>query len=689
MKRISLVLAILLLLCLMLPSCAPGQTAEDLSAAFVSCLSSMNFQQAHSYLWDKGDSQIALEEYVNNYQYVVSALGVHSIEISDRKITVEGDAIYLTYHIAYLADKLTFGCDVRTRIIKEDGRYFIQYSPEMLLPGYAPGNKLSVLTTEGKRGEIFTSDNTCIAQNSYSDSVVIAVTEGQDINAIISALAGLVDMDEDARGKLREKYNSAIEHGYGTVVAHVAPKDSLSGSLEASILAIDPSISIDRSSVTAQRYYPYTSLYAHVVGYASTPNEEQKKELEEKGYPNARLVGKSGIERQYDAYLQPKDGLRVNMYTEDGQFLSTIYEKAAENGADIFLTLSHDLQQRAYYALSSNLTEEQTGTAIVMDPTSGFVQAMVSLPSFDANLFSFPLSDEEYNKLNSEEAGAPLFPKATLGLYPPGSLLKPFTITPSLENGIVNPNSVFPYPVTGNAWKPDGVWYWDKVTRNETPDGPLNLETAFRFSDNIYFSWATLNLGQEKFLEYMNRIGLKEAVPFDLPTAKANLINEGTEINRKLVSDMSFGHGEILLTPIQAAAMYTVFQNGGDMLAPKLVGSIRKYSDGLHYETLYTAEREVYLEGVMTQETVNTLIPCLRAVVQSGTAQSIQIKDLPLAAKTGTAVRGGTEKNERVSWLAAWWQGAEQGNRLVVTMFDRPSNTSDHKHAVTKELLRP
>ena len=138
-----------------------------------------------------------------------------------------------------------------------------------------------------------------------------------------------------------------------------------------------------------------------------------------------------------------------------------------------------------------------------------------------------------------------------------------------MENGIVNASTVFPYAVSNNSWKPDGVWYWDKVTRNETPDGPLDLEMAFRFSDNIYFSWATLNLGQEKFLEYMNRIGLKEAVPFDLPTAKANLINEGTEINRKLVSDMSFGHGEIVLSPIQAAAMYTVFENGGDMLTPK------------------------------------------------------------------------------------------------------------------------
>ena len=688
MKKILLFLAVLILFCLLVGGCMATQTAEDLASSFASALSSMNFAEAHACLWDQGDSKISQEEYVDNYQYVVSSLGVNQIEIADRSVSLEDNAIYLSLRIRYIADRFTLEHTVRTRILQEDGAYHIQYSPEMILPGYSSGNQLSLISTKGQRGEIFTADHTCVAENAYSDTVVISVAQDQDINAIITALSSLVSLDEEEQVALRERYNSAMEHNYGTVVAYVAPKDSISQNLEASICAIDPSLSVDRSSITPQRYYPYGSIYAHVVGYAGTPNEEELEQLQEQGFENATLVGKTGIELQYDEYLQPKDGLKINMYTEDGQYHSTIYEEPAETGADIFLTLSHDLQQRAYYAMSSNIGENQTGIAIVMDPTNAFVQAMISYPSFDANIFSFPVSDEEYAALNSEEAGAPLFPKATLGLYPPGSLLKPFTITPSLENGVVDADTVFPYTVTGNAWKPDGVWYWDKVTRNETPDGPVDLEMAFRFSDNIYFSWATLNLGQEKFLEYMNRIGLKEAVPFDLPTAQANLINEGTEINRKLISDMAFGHGEILVTPIQAAAMYTVFQNGGDMLAPKLVESIRKYSDGLHYETLYAAEREVYIEGIMTQETVDTLIPCLRAVVRSGTAQSIQIKDLPLAAKTGTALRG-VEQSEKVSWLAAWWQGAQQGNRLVVTMIDSPRGQDDYKHAITKELLRP
>lgn len=121
---------------------------------------------------------------------------------------------------------------------------------------------------------------------------------------------------------------------------------------------------------------------------------------------------------------------------------------------------------------------------------------------------------------------------------------------------------------------------------------------------------------------------------------------------------MSFGHGETVLTPIQATAMYTVFQNNGDMLAPKLVGSIRKYTDGLHYETLYQAEREVYMQGIMKQETVETLLSCLRAVVQSGTAQSIQIKDVPMAAKTAQPCAA--RKRRRKSLAAAWWQDAPQ-----------------------------
>ena len=223
MKKISFFLAILLLLCLALPACSLGGTAEDVSAAYAAAISALDFEKAHGCLWSKGDSEVSQEDFVRNYEYVVSTLGVKSIEVSDRQLQIEGDAIYLTFRISYLADAFTIEHEVRTRIIKDEGTYHIQYSPELILPGYALDNKLSILKTKGKRGEIFTADNACIAQNSYSDTVIIAVQEGQDINSIISSLGTLVDMDDDAKSQLRQRYNSAVDNHYGTVVAYTAP----------------------------------------------------------------------------------------------------------------------------------------------------------------------------------------------------------------------------------------------------------------------------------------------------------------------------------------------------------------------------------------------------------------------------------------------------------------------------------
>ena len=193
-------------------------------------------------------------------------------------------------------------------------------------------------------------------------------------------------------------------------------------------------------------------------------------------------------------------------------------------------------------------------------------------------------------------------------------------------------------------------------------------------------------MGEELFMSYMERIGIGKAVPFDLPTSTSNLLNDSTELNRKMLSDLSFGHGEMLVTPIQLASMYTALQNGGDMLTPKLVGKICRYDAQNAEEVLYQAEREVYIQGAMKQETIDTLIYSLKRVVTSGSAQSLQTKGLTLAAKTGTALKG-NDKTQRIAWLTAWYQDMEE-HRLTVVVTERSENQTDRRHAITKALLQ-
>lgn len=675
-----LFLAVLLLL----PGCTAMNTASTVADTFMEHMQNQDFSAAYSCLWKRAGC-VKEETFVSCAQNICDSLGVTSISFPSHELSVEGNRVKFSYTIAYAhGEDFTIENSITLYMLQEEGVYAIQYSDDMLLEGYTSGRRIVRSTLKGKRGEIFTADKTAVAVNSYSDTVAISVSEKLDVNSTINAIAALTGMTDEEMVKVREKYNSALEHNYAKVAAYVFPIGSLSDELRAQLTAID-GVFIDSDSMTPQRYYPYGEVYAHIIGYASTPNEEQQEALAEQGFANAELIGKVGVEAEYDSFLQPQNGYTYRLYTADGSFVRTLFEQPAVNGADIFLTVEHTMQQKAFCLLASELNN-QAGASIVMDPTTGFVQAMVSYPSYDPNLFSFPISDSEYAALTDAKSKQPLYNRATSGLYPPGSTIKPFTATPALENGIVTRYSVFPYQVKNNEWTPDGVWYWDPVTRNETPDADLDLDTAIRFSDNIYFSWITLKMGEELFMSYMERIGIGKAVPFDLPTSTSNLLNDSTELNRKMLSDLSFGHGEMLVTPIQLASMYTALQNGGDMLTPKLVGKICRYDAQSAEEVLYQAEREVYIQGAMKQETIDALIYSLRRVVTSGSAQSLQTKGLTLAAKTGTALKG-NDKTQRIAWLTAWYQDMAE-HRLTVVVTERSENQKDRRHAITKALLQ-
>ena len=700
-KKIIYICAAILLLTvglLVITGCS-NNSVSSVTNNFQKEMEAMNFENAYKYLWWRADG-VSKETFVESCKSIVDSLGVTKISFENAEIYEDGEQAYFSYTIVYeIGTAYQIKNSVQQHIVTESGDHYIEYKHDMLLEGYEPGGKISRVATQGKRGEIFTQDNVAVAVNDYSETVLLNVNKDLDINTVINQLTTVLEITDDkVIADIRSRYNSALEHSYGTSMVCVMPKGSVDDAKRAAILSVNEAVTIDNTSVTSQRYYPYGTVYAHVVGYASTPSEEELATLKEEGYASASLVGKTGIEKQYDRYLQPKDGFRINMYKEDGVFIRTVYEQPAENGADVILTLDSYLQQKATYLLSGYMNKNQTGSSIVMDPTTGFVQAMASGPTFDANIFSFPVSDNEYQKLVSEENGAPLFNRATSGLYAPGSILKPFTVTPALENDIVTRYTVFPYSVSGNKWKPPGTWYWDPVTRNEAPDGPLDLDRAIRFSDNIYFSWVALQMGEEMFMDYMKQIGFGDTVPFDLPVAQSNLINPNDEnnatsynddgsITRKMLSDMAFGHGNELITPIQAAAMYTAFSADGDIIAPKLVERIEKTNANKEVEIIFQAEKEVWKAGVIKPETLEILNYSMKNVVLSGTAKSLQTKGLTLAAKTGTALKG-DGKDTKIAWLAAWYTGMEE-QRLVVVNIEGPRKNDDNRHAIAKALLQP
>ncbi len=357
-------------------------------------------------------------------------------------------------------------------------------------------------------------------------------------------------------------------------------------------------------------------------------------------------------------------------------------------GQDLILSIVVSKQIEAYDLLKANTYAGQNGAAIVLDAATGAVQAMASYPSYDNNIFSFPVDSETWTELNDPDNYYPLYDRATQGLYPPGSLLKPFTIVPALESGKVTPDSVFDGVIVNNQWTPNRRdWNSPPITRASNSGSPLKLENGLIHSDNIYFAWVALRVGVEDMTSFLSRIGFAKTFDFDIPVKTSNIINEGDEIYARLLADMGYGQGELLVTPIQMASLFTAYANGtGDSMKPYLISEI-KQTQGNKHVLISTTEPTVAVANLMEASTYDTIFPLLKRVVTEGTARRLQTEGLTLAGKTGTA-EVGYSKSKEISWVAGFWVDGSY-DRLVLVMLESKSGQGSAKFTIAKALLAP
>lgn len=660
-----------------------GGINTDVPDKFIESIEAMDFEKAHECFWKYGD-YVNLETYIEDCNYIVEKLGVTSIDISDDDIVQNGDTSTFQYNVTLHtkdAGDITSSCEVD--IIVKDGKTFLSYSSDMLLEDFEHNDVITRVTLSGSRGEIFTSDGEVIAQNTYADTVYMSVEEDLDFKSVITQVDGVLDLSEDELSKIKKDYESAVKNNYGAVKIKVFSKGSLDEETIQKLENIEY-VSIDSEQMTYQRYYPFKNVYSHVVGYANSPNDEQSKTLEEGGYSSASVWGKEGIEKSYNEQMLAKDGYAYQLRKDTYEIKRVLYTKEPEDGKDVILSIDSQLQQQAYDLLYENLDDDQAGTVIVMNAETGAVEAQACAPNFDPNLFSFGISEKDYKELINDKS-APLYNRATQGLYPPGSTLKPFTAIAALDAGTASFSSVFPYAIVNNGWTPKN-WHWLPVKRDKYVAPPIDMKKAMVYSDNIYFAWLGLEMGYDNLANYLTKIGIGETMSYDLPTAKSNLINEDAEKNGTMLADMSFGHGQLLVTPLQMASMYSAFINDGDMVNPYLVQSFGE-GTGENYTTTNVNERKIWKEDVVSSSYIATFNDMFKDVVQEGTGTLLKGTGTTVYCKTGTAIKG-DEKDKRISWVVGWWPDGEE-KRLVVVVIETPVNKGNVKFAIAKPLLTP
>ncbi len=407
------------------------------------------------------------------------------------------------------------------------------------------------------------------------------------------------------------------------------------------ILATDGTV-LARSS-GSHRVYPMGEQLAQVVGYASP------------------RYGTSGIESAFDRALSPP-GSAGDPAEQFDEIVATVRgTAAAAHGADVVTTIVPPVQTQLYQLLS----RYPRAAGVALDPRTGAVLALASVPSYDPNAL-----DDEFSSL-LQDPGAPLLDRAIDGLYPPGSTFKIFTAAAALDSHTVGMDSHFEDP---------GYLTIGDTTLHDNEGeatGYTDLTTAFALSSNVDFGQIALKLGVDGFYEYLRRWGIGDSLDFQIP-AQASRVPPQAGIVPGELAQMGFGQGALLMTPLQMALVGATIANGGDEPRPYIVRQVVR--DGVPATVSATST----LANPVSGETAANVTAMMVAVVQRGTGTPARLPHVSVAGKTGTATN---PLGRSHSWFVAF-APADRPRVAVAIVVENVGYGATYAAPIAREVLR-
>ena len=372
------------------------------------------------------------------------------------------------------------------------------------------------------------------------------------------------------------------------------------------------------------RTYPEGSLFAHAIGYSFIDQ------------------GQVGLEQSRNDELTGEKNEFVSLFDE---LLSR-----SQEGEDLHTTLDAEAQEEAIAALGG-----QTGSVVALEPSTGRVRVMVSIPDYDPN--EIP---DQLGELNQAE-GSPIFNRATQARYPPGSTMKVVTAAAALDSGEYEPDSI----VSGES--PKTISGAPLTNSGGADFGPIPLTTALTNSVNTVWAEVGEELGSETMYEYMERFGFNSEPPLDYPRNQmtpsgvfdgSDLLDQDDPVD---VGRVAIGQERLQVTPLQMAMVAAAVGNGGVLMQPRLTDRVVD-KDGRVTERIEPDEEE----RVIDEETATDLASMMADVVNEGTGTAAALSGIQVAGKTGTAeVDNGTSNQ---AWFIAFAPVDDPRMAIAVTV---------------------
>ncbi|WP_144175068.1 penicillin-binding protein 2 [Pseudomonas sp. Kh13] len=445
--------------------------------------------------------------------------------------------------------------------------YYLQVIQHDYHSTLSENNRVHVQPIPPTRGLIFDRNGVIVADNRPSFSLSMTRERAGNWQEVLDTIVEVLELTADDRALFEKRMRQGRRPFEPVPILFELNEEQIAR------VAVNQ-FRLPGVEVVAQlvRHYPQGAHFAHSVGYVGRINEKELKTLDPVNYSGTHHIGKTGIERFYEADLHGQVGYEEVETNARGRVLRVLKRTDPKPGKDIVLSLDIKLQEAAEAALGG-----RRGAVVALDPRTGEVLAMVSQPSFDPNLFVTGIGFKAYAELR-DSIDRPLFNRVLRGLYPPGSTIKPAVAIAGLDSGVVNAGSRVFDP--GYYQLPN----YDHKYRNwnRSGDGWVDLDTAIMRSNDTYFYDLAHKMGIDRLSSYMNKFGIGQRVALDMFEESAGLMpsREWKRATRRQAwfpgetLILGIGQGYMQATPLQLAQATALIANKGVWNRPHLAKTI-------------------------------------------------------------------------------------------------------------------
>ncbi len=456
-------------------------------------------------------------------------------------------------------------------------------------------NRIKIVPIAPNRGLIYDRNGTLLAENQPIFNLEIVPEQVKNMDDTIVRLQKILPINQEQIDIFERERRQTRRFNAVPLLTQLTQE-------QVAIFSVNqhkfPGVSV---GATLQRHYPYNEVLTHVIGYVSRINDKDMTRLEREGkaalYQATRNIGKLGIERYYEDILHGMPGYEEVEVNSRGRVIRTLKYVPPVPGKDLVLNLDINLQQYI-----TRLLNGKRGSVVVLDPKDNGVLAMVSSPSYDPNAFVHGISGKAYRELLSDK-DRPLVNRATLGIYPPASTVKPLIAVAALQEGVITPNTVRNDPgywrIPNSKTRPFRDWLrWGH--------GKVNVTKAIEESVDTFFYQVAYDLGIDRLSTWMEKFGYGDYTGIDIfeeskanmPTREWKMARHKTPWYQGDTIPVGIGQGYWTATPMQIAKATSVLVHRGQVLAPHLLRSTIDNGEPFDKQTLAEVESFPPITGV-------------------------------------------------------------------------------------------